>query len=327
MVKRNQVLVVLWALAVACSGKGSSLTPTSAQAVSVSVSPAEATIAPGGQQTFSASVTGAADTTVTWSVEEGDAGGTISSSGVYSAPGLPGTYHVVATSQADATATASAVVTVAGTPTVVVAVDPKVVSLVPGASEQFTATVTGSSNTAVSWSVEESSGCGSVSSSGLYTAPPAAATCHVAAKSLADGSKTDIATVTVTPSAVTVTVSPGSAAVEACHTLQLSASVTGSSSTGVTWSVQEGAAGGSISSSGLYTAPSTDGVYHAVAVSQASGTASASAALTVTNQILSVSVSPATVTVPAGGSVQLAATITTSCGTLAATQVVTAGAH
>jgi len=210
---------------------------------------------------------------------------------------------------------------------VAVSVAPGTASVVAGTTQQFSATVTGSSNTAVTWSVQESSGCGSVSSSGLYTAPSAAATCHVVAKSQADGTKTATATVTVTVPVVTVTVTPSSAAVNGCATLQLTATVTGSSNTAVTWSVQEGSAGGTVSSSGLYTAPSTNGTYHVVATSQANGTSSAAAALTVTNQILSVSVSPATATVAAGGSAQFTATITTSCGTVAATQVVSAPAN
>src|SRR5580700_3668476 len=57
----------------------------------VSVSPASAGVVVGHQQGFVAVVTGASDTTVTWSVAgsgcSGAACGVISSSGVYSAPG------------------------------------------------------------------------------------------------------------------------------------------------------------------------------------------------------------------------------------------------
>jgi hypothetical protein len=48
---------------------------------------------------------------VTWSVRE-SGGGTVSSSGSYTAPAGAGTYHVVATSQADATKSATATITV-----------------------------------------------------------------------------------------------------------------------------------------------------------------------------------------------------------------------
>lgn len=59
--------------------------------------------------------------------------------------------------------------------------------------------MTGATNTAVTWSVSEASGCGSVSGTGLYTAPSTAQTCHVVATSVADTTKSATATVTVTP--------------------------------------------------------------------------------------------------------------------------------
>jgi hypothetical protein len=79
--------------------------------VSISISPASVTLAPGGTQAFTATVTGASNTAVTWSIQEGAAGGTITSGGSYTAPAAAGTYHVVATSQADPTKSATATVT------------------------------------------------------------------------------------------------------------------------------------------------------------------------------------------------------------------------
>ena len=55
------------------------------------------------------------------------------------------------------------------------------------------------------------------------------------------------------PSPITVSISPGSATLKSGQTMQFYASVTGTSNTALTWS----ASVGSISSSGLYTAPST----------------------------------------------------------------------
>jgi hypothetical protein len=52
---------------------------------------------------------------VSWSIQEGAAGGAVTSTGSYTAPATGGTYHVVATSLADATVSATATVTVAGT--------------------------------------------------------------------------------------------------------------------------------------------------------------------------------------------------------------------
>ena len=87
-------------------------TPTPTPVVSVALTPSSTTLAPGASQAFTATVSGTTNTAVTWSVQEGSAGGTINSSGAYIAPGAAGTYHVVAKSSADATKMASATVTV-----------------------------------------------------------------------------------------------------------------------------------------------------------------------------------------------------------------------
>jgi len=54
----------------------------------------------------------ASDSTVSWSIGEGSAGGTITDTGVYTAPATEGQYHVIATSKADSAKSASAIVTV-----------------------------------------------------------------------------------------------------------------------------------------------------------------------------------------------------------------------
>jgi hypothetical protein len=77
------------------------------------------------------------------------------------------------------------------------------VSLGASQTRQFTASVSGSSNTAVSWSV--SPAVGSISSSGLYTAPASitsAQTVTVKATSAADSSKSATASVTLSPPVV-----------------------------------------------------------------------------------------------------------------------------
>jgi len=65
-------------------------------------------------QAFTATVTGSSNTSVTWSVQEGASGGSITNAGLYNAPANAGTFHVLATSQADATKVATATVTVPG---------------------------------------------------------------------------------------------------------------------------------------------------------------------------------------------------------------------
>ena len=85
--------------------------PSAPSSVSVAIVPSTATFPEGGSLSFLATVNGVANT-VTWSVQEGTTGGSITNSGVYTAPNTLGTYHVVATSVADPTASASAVVTI-----------------------------------------------------------------------------------------------------------------------------------------------------------------------------------------------------------------------
>src|SRR5580658_2037873 len=86
---------------------------------------------------------------------------------------------------------------------------------------------------------------------------------------------------------VTVSISPVSATVLTGGTQQFTATVTGSRNTAVTWS----ATGGTISSSGLYTAPATTGAYTVTAASEDNGTNSASATVTV-NPAVPMSISP-----------------------------------
>jgi uncharacterized protein (UPF0262 family) len=79
--------------------------------ISVSINPATATVTAGATQTFTASVLGTKNTAVSWRVNEAN-GGSITSTGVYTAPAMAGTYRITATSVADNKKSASATVTV-----------------------------------------------------------------------------------------------------------------------------------------------------------------------------------------------------------------------
>ena len=235
-------------------------------AVTVSISPTSASMPTGGTQQFTATVSGTTNTAVTWTAS----GGSISSAGLYTAPSTAGTYTVNATSVADTTKSAAAAVTVTAPPPVTVSISPTSSSLQAGQSQQFTATVTGTTNTAVNWSVNGiiggSSTTGVVSSTGLYTAPPtvtANQTVTVTASSIADPNQSASASVTIMPisSQVSVSISPTSVSVQPGQSTQFTASVTGTTNTNVTWLVN-GVSGGSaaigtISSTGLYSAPSS----------------------------------------------------------------------
>ena len=77
--------------------------------------------------------------------------------------------------------------------------------------------------------------------------------------------------------------------------------------------------GGGTVLNGAYISPSTAGTYHVMAVSQADGTKTAQATITVgPEKVLSVAVTPGSGTVLANGQLTFAANVTTTCGTFAA---------
>ncbi|HYA61611.1 MAG TPA: hypothetical protein VED66_00305, partial [Candidatus Sulfotelmatobacter sp.] len=96
-----------------CGGSaGLSASNPSPPTLNVAISPLSASVQTGGQQQFSATVTGTSNTAVNWSA----AGGTISSSGLFTAGNTVGTYNVAATSVADSSKSAQATVAVTAPP-------------------------------------------------------------------------------------------------------------------------------------------------------------------------------------------------------------------
>lgn len=175
------------------------------EAVSVSVRPEAVTLSTGETFQLHAEAAGAGDPRVTWSVDGGAENGEVSGSGLYAAPArflTPGTVTVRATSAADPSKSATAMVHIGA---VGIEASPKEVTLPHGQTHRFTARVTGTANTAVEWKVlgEEQ---GEVTSTGLYTPPPAMATPAIVtlvASSAADPTKT--ATVRVQIPAIAIT--------------------------------------------------------------------------------------------------------------------------
>jgi uncharacterized protein (DUF1800 family) len=135
------------------------------------------------------------------------------------------------------------------------------------ATQQFSATVTGTTNTALTWSVNGIPGgsttLGKVSATGMYTAPsaiPSPARVTIAATSAADATAAATSTVMVMPkSGISIVITPAPASLTAGMTQQFTATVTGTANHSVNWLVN-GTLGGSpvvgtISAAGLYTAP------------------------------------------------------------------------
>jgi hypothetical protein len=179
-------LLVMFLAGCTLSNAGSATPPAQ---ISLAISPTSASMQVGKTQQFTATVTGSTNTAVNWSAT----GGTISSSGLYTAPNTAGSYMVRATSVADTSKLASATVNVTAPTVVAISISPTSASLLTNGTQQFSATVSGTTNTAVTWSTSG----GTVSTSGLYTAPPTAGTYTVKATSATDTTKSASATVTV----------------------------------------------------------------------------------------------------------------------------------
>jgi hypothetical protein len=237
-----------------CGGGG-----TTTASIEVSISPSTANLNQGGTQPFAAIVNGTSNTAVNWTVQEGAAGGSVNNMGVYTAPNKGGTFHVIATSQADTTKSATATVIVAP---VAISLNQTAVTLDVGNQFMFVANVTGTVNMAVSWAIQEGTSGGNITGSGLYTAPGTDGVFHVIATSQADTTQKQTATVTV--ATLMVSIFPPSVVLGPLGVRDFTATVNTSLNAAVTWRVQE-AAGGAITANGQYTAPNTTGLFHVVA--------------------------------------------------------------
>ncbi len=278
IVRRVTTMLGLAALLTTLSACGS---PSDSASIA-QIAPASPDVEPGGTIQFIATVGGMVDESAAWSVLE-PAGGSIDAAGSYIAPATEGTYTVLASFTSLATTQSTAVRVKRN---IRVDVSPSAATLAAGESLVLSAAVTGDVKT-VTWSVAEADG-GTVTADGVYTAPQTAGTYNVVATSTVDPSKQGMATITATapppppppPPTVAIAVTPQTASAVAGNTVQFTATVTGSTDGGVTWSVAESGAG-TVNATGLYTAPATAGTYHVVAASHADTSTTATAAVTV----------------------------------------------
>jgi hypothetical protein len=216
------------------------------EGVSINMAPGSASLNVNGTQQFSAMVTGNSNTAITWTVScsAGASCGTVSPTGLYTAPAsisAASTATVKATANADNSKIATASVSLV--PITISAISPGTASLNVGGTQQFTATVSGSTknNAAVAWTVLCSGGsnCGTISAAGLYTAPASisvAGAVTVTATASADSSKTATASISLLPITISA-VTPGTASLNSGQTQQFTATVTGSANTAVAWTL------------------------------------------------------------------------------------------
>ena len=232
--------------------------------VTVSVTPASATVRATRAQTLSAAVSGAPNT-VTWSVNGISGGnalvGTVDSSGLYIAPSLVPTPSVV-TVRATSTTTPAA----SGSASVTIIPLPGISSVTPSpvTAGAFTMTIAGAGFT--SGSVVSFDGVAlsttvvsSTQLSATGNAPAAKLSARVVVNT-ADGETSNTFYVdVVAPSPVSIGITPVSATVRISRTKQFTAAVQNSSNKAVIWKVNGIVGGnatvGTISASGLYKAP------------------------------------------------------------------------
>ena len=201
--------------------------------VNLALAPSVATVPLGDTQQLAATVTGAANASVTWQVNNVTGGnstvGTISAGGLYQAPSstTSSAVTVSAISNANGFTSASLMLSLAGagTPALSVSSSPSgVTNIYTSTTQQFAAAVVNETNTAVNWLVNNVAGgnstIGTIDGTGLYSAPatapsPALITIKAVSQASTTVSASYPVTVVTAPSASQPspqTISPGSAA-------------------------------------------------------------------------------------------------------------------
>lgn len=316
----SQPTVSVTATSIADPSKSASATVTITCSASGSLSPATASVTTSATQIFTASLCVSPTTGIAWDVN-GIAGGnstlgtisqssTNSSIATYSAPASipttsPVTIHAVTGAQS-----ASATVTITNSTSIIVTLLPLSASDSTGQRAGFSASVTGTSNTTVTWSVNgivngnaavgevcepSSNPCAPPSGNESvidFLAPqiqPQPNVVTLTAASAANPSVSASASITITtPPPLTVSIAPFYTFLDPSQQFQFVASVSDSSNQSVTWSVSSAVPGqgcsgtscGSIDSAGNYSAPAvapSPNAISVIATSAADPTASATA--------------------------------------------------
>jgi hypothetical protein len=297
----SQQTVTVTATSVADSTKSATASVTLTP-VGLSLSPTSVTVNEGQSATFTSAVVGTSNTAVTWSLSPQV--GSITN-GVYHAPSVLSSQQnvtVTATSVADSTKSMSAAVSLVP---IGITLGPPTASLGAGASATFVASITGTSNRAVTWSLNPAVG---TIVNGVYTAPLAVSstqTVTITAASALDSTKTATATVTLT--AVNLSLSPQSVTLNEGQSTTFTPTVSGASNPAVTWTLIPLV--GTISN-GVYHAPSVLAGQQTITVTASVAGGSKIASATVSLIPIGITVGPTAVSLGVGGSANFAASVT-----------------
>jgi hypothetical protein len=227
---------------------------------------------------------------------------------------------VTAVSSGSTTITVNGTVQVPVTVAPALKVAPRQKALYAGQSQQFFPTLANASVPSVSWMLNPQ-GVGSVSSSGIYTAPSSITSQQTVLLTATDASNdTATATITLLP-ALAMSVTPSSVSLSASQTAQFSTAFSNTVNSRVNWSLTP--AIGEISPLGFYTAPPSITSPQTVilkATSTVDGTTAATAAINLLSPpyatVTTASNLSAFYPVNATSAVPLSATVTSTGGTV-----------
>lgn len=181
---------------------------------------------------------------------------------------------------------------IADQPGLRITVGPPAPCSLPSQSQQFTATVTGTTNTAVTWYVNDilngNSSVGTITNAGLYTAPATLGSYNIKAVSVASPGVYGLVAINVT-NTPSFTVYPYSSSIPVNALQAFQPQLCAAPDAGaVTWTVDNISGGnstvGTISSTGVYTAPAVAGK-HTVRVTETALNKTTGAVVTVFSTI------------------------------------------
>ncbi len=281
--------------AVATDGSGTKGSATATVSSPITITPQNPTTPAGGQQQFAANVA------VNWAASCG----LIDTTGLFTAPNTPGARCTITATAASGTAFTAQTVDTVGPPPPI-HITPLSPTVSEGATQQFAADI------AVTWAAS----CGTIDTTGLFTAPLAPTGCTITATASDGSGRTASTTATVTSP---ITITPPSANTAAGGTQQFTANVA------VSWT----ASCGSIDTTGLFTAPFTTGMC-TITATASSGTAYTAQAVDTVGPPPALSVTPANPTLSENSTQQFTVTPTVpanwtaSCGAIDTTGLYTA---
>lgn len=265
------------------TSNNATLTLQAAVAPAITSQPANKTVLEGQSASFSVTASGSAPLSYQWRKNGANISGATSSSYTTSATVLAdngASYSVVVNNTAGSITSSNATLTVNPAPPTITS-QPQNVTVNEGGSASFSVIAGGSAPLSYQWRKGGSAISGATAST-LTISPVAqvdAGSYDVVVTNGAGGVTSSAATLTIN-AVVTISVSPGSASMQVGGTQSLSASVSGTANTGVSWT----SSGGTLSGVGLsvtWNAPQVAGTYTVIVTSQADPTKSATASIRV----------------------------------------------